>query len=84
MLLFNYSSSLTDIMIKGESLMKIIEAHHIFDNPLPQLKSRQSYFPFACECKDSTLIAFTYLRQQPHLEQAGNHGTGILRLRHWR
>ena len=41
--------------------MKIIEAHHIFDNPLPQLKSRQSYFPFACECKDGTLVAFTYI-----------------------
>lgn len=41
--------------------MKVVETGFIYENPLPQLKSRQSYFPFACECKDGTLLAMTYI-----------------------
>ena len=37
--------------------MKVIESSIIYENPLPQLRSRQSYFPFVCECKDGTLVA---------------------------
>ena len=37
--------------------MKILHSANIFDNPLPQLRSRQSFFPFIAECKDGTLIA---------------------------
>ncbi len=37
--------------------MKIIHSSNIYDNPLPQLRSRQSAFPFIAECADGTLVA---------------------------
>lgn len=37
--------------------MKVLESSIIYENPLPQLRSRQSAFPFVCECKDGTLAA---------------------------
>lgn len=37
--------------------MKILDSAIIYENPLPQLRSRQSMFPFACECKDGSLLA---------------------------
>lgn len=37
--------------------MKILDSSVIYDNPLPQLRSRQSYFPFGCELQDGTLAA---------------------------
>lgn len=41
--------------------MKVIESNIIYENPLPQLRSRQSLFPFACECNDGTLLALCYI-----------------------
>ena len=37
--------------------MKAITTAMIYDNPLPQLRSRQSAFPFLCQLDDGTLIA---------------------------
>lgn len=37
--------------------MKILESAIIYENPLPRLKSRQSFFPFLCRCKDGSLAA---------------------------
>ena len=37
--------------------MQISELSFIYDNPLPQLRSRQSAFPFLCACGDGTLLA---------------------------
>jgi len=37
--------------------MRIISESIIFENPLPQLKSRQSCFPFLCERNDGVLLA---------------------------
>jgi len=34
-----------------------LESNLIYENPLPQLRSRQSTFPFVCECKDGSLVA---------------------------
>jgi len=41
--------------------MKVITSNVIYENPLPQLRSRQSLFPFACECKDGSLLALCYI-----------------------
>ena len=41
--------------------MRIVESSIIYENPLPQLCSRQSIFPFMCECKDGTLAAIHVL-----------------------
>ena len=37
--------------------MKVIHSSFIYDNPLPQLRSRQSFFPFIAECNDGSLVA---------------------------
>ncbi len=37
--------------------MKIINTSVIYENPLPQLASKQSFFPFLCELKDGTIAA---------------------------
>lgn len=37
--------------------MKVINSSIIYENPLPQLRSRQSMFPFAAECSDGTIVA---------------------------
>ena len=37
--------------------MKIIESNIIYDNPLPQLRSRQSMFPFLCQLEDKSIAA---------------------------
>ncbi len=37
--------------------MKVIETNSIFENPLPQLVSRQSIFPSLCQLPDGTLAA---------------------------
>lgn len=37
--------------------MKILHSSVIYENPLPQLKSVQSYFPFLCELDDGTILA---------------------------
>ena len=36
--------------------MKVLERSIVYDNPLPQLRSRQSCMPFACECKDGSIL----------------------------
>lgn len=36
--------------------MKLINFKNVYENPLPQLKSRQSYFPNLCETDDGTLL----------------------------
>jgi len=37
--------------------MRVIHSNPIYENPLPQLRSRQSAFPFICERPDGSLIA---------------------------
>ena len=37
--------------------MKIVETSIIYDNPLPQLRSRHSFFPSVCQCADGSLAA---------------------------
>lgn len=37
--------------------MKLTAFSDIYDNPLPQLRSRQSAFPFLCPCNDGSLLA---------------------------
>ncbi len=37
--------------------MKISNSSIIYDNPLPQLRSRHSFFPFLCQFKDGTIAA---------------------------
>lgn len=37
--------------------MKVLHSHIIYENPLPQLKSRQAAFPFLAELADGTLFA---------------------------
>jgi len=43
--------------------MKVIESNIIYENPLPQLCSKQSFFPFLAELKDGTLMAVTVIGQ---------------------
>ena len=44
--------------------MKVITSNVIYENPLPQLRSRQSLFPFACEWKDGSLLALCYIGEE--------------------
>lgn len=37
--------------------MKVISSHVIYENPLPQLRSRHAFFPSLCELDDGTLAA---------------------------
>ncbi len=37
--------------------MKVISSSIIYENPLPQLESRQSFFPNACQLKDGKILA---------------------------
>ncbi len=37
--------------------MKVINSSVIYDNPLPQLCSKHSFFPFLAELKDGTIVA---------------------------
>lgn len=37
--------------------MKATETSIIYDNPLPQLRSRHSFFPSVCQCADGSLTA---------------------------
>lgn len=37
--------------------MKVVFQHPIYENPLPQLRSRQAFFPWLCEKADGELIA---------------------------
>lgn len=37
--------------------MKIVSTNIIYENPLPQLRSRQSFFPFLCELENGRLAA---------------------------
>lgn len=41
--------------------MKIVRSSIIYENPLPQLRSRQSFFPFLCELSDGRLTAVTVI-----------------------
>lgn len=43
--------------------MKVIESNIIYENPLPQLSSKQSFFPFLCELEDDTLAAVVVIGQ---------------------
>ena len=43
--------------------MKVIGTNIIYENPLPQLSSRQSFFPFLGEMEDGTLIAVVVIGQ---------------------
>ena len=37
--------------------MNILNSSIIYENPLPQLRSRQAFFPYACQCADGSLLA---------------------------
>ncbi len=37
--------------------MKILHESTLFENPLPQLRSRQSAFPYSCQLPDGTVLA---------------------------
>lgn len=37
--------------------MRVISSSILYDNPLPQLRSRHSFFPSLCQCADGTLAA---------------------------
>ena len=37
--------------------MYVVESNIIYENPLPQLRSRHSMFPFLCQLKDQSLLA---------------------------
>ncbi len=43
--------------------MKVINSSVIYENPLPQLASRQSFFPFLCELNDGTIAAAIVIGQ---------------------
>ena len=43
--------------------MKVISSSFIYENPLPQLRSRQSAFPFACELSNGEIAAVTAIGQ---------------------
>ncbi len=43
--------------------MKIIASNTIYENPLPQLESRQSFFPNAAELKDGRIMASIVIGQ---------------------
>ncbi len=43
--------------------MNVISSSIIYENPLPQLKSRQSVFPNICQCQDGTLAAVFAIRE---------------------
>ena len=43
--------------------MKIINSSIIYENPLPQLCSRQSFFPFLCQLQDGSLAAVIVIGQ---------------------
>jgi hypothetical protein len=43
--------------------MKVIESNTIYENPLPQLESKQSFFPFVCETKNGELFASIVIGQ---------------------
>ena len=43
--------------------MKIIHSSVIYENPLPQLRSRHSFFPFACQCSDGSILALHAIGQ---------------------
>lgn len=40
-----------------ESYMNVLASSVIYENPLPQLRSRQSAFPFLCELPGGMLLA---------------------------
>ena len=37
--------------------MKVISTNTVYENPLPQLRSRQAFFPWLCEKKDGEIVA---------------------------
>jgi len=43
--------------------MNIIESNIIYENPLPQLESKQSFFPFLCQLKSGALAAVIVIGQ---------------------
>lgn len=43
--------------------MKVLDTSVIYDNPLPQLRSRHSFFPNLCRCADGTLAAAVVIGQ---------------------
>ena len=43
--------------------MKVMASHTIYENPLPQLCSKHSFFPSLCEQKDGTLAASVVIGQ---------------------
>ena len=45
--------------------MKIVETSIIYDNPLPQLRSRHSFFPSVCQCADGSLLTIYYAHPTP-------------------
>ncbi len=55
--------------------MKIIHSSTIYDNPLPQLRSRQSFFPFIAECEDGTLVALHQIGEAFESVDATSHAS---------
>lgn len=43
--------------------MKVVSSTVIYENPLPQLASKQSFFPFLCELNDGTIAAVIVIGQ---------------------
>lgn len=43
--------------------MKVVNTSVIYENPLPQLCSKQSFFPFLCELKNGTIAAVVVIGQ---------------------
>lgn len=43
--------------------MKVLSSSVIYENPLPQLESKHSFFPFLCELNDGTLAAVIVIGQ---------------------
>ena len=43
--------------------MKVVNSNIIYENPLPQLSSKQSFFPFLCELSDGTIMATIVIGQ---------------------
>jgi hypothetical protein len=43
--------------------MKVLDTAILYDNPLPQLRSRHSFFPSLCRCADGRLAASVAIGQ---------------------
>ena len=54
-------------------MIKAINSSVIYENPLPQLRSRQSVFPYICECKNGSLAAIHVIGEAFESVDAASH-----------